>query len=71
MNWPEWISIAIAAVALLVGWLSYRASASRRRLEYVVMSNQSIINQVAPDELEVLLHGAPIADPALRVGQDS
>jgi hypothetical protein len=62
-----WTSLVVTAVGLLIAWITYLNQRGRQGLEYLVLSNQPLVNRrVAPD-LDVSFRDQPVRDPSLLI----
>ena len=62
-----WVGVLVAVAALVLGWVTYRSQRNRKRLEYLVLSNQQLVSRRVASDLEVTFQGRDVPDPSLVV----
>ncbi|MEV4248745.1 hypothetical protein AB0J63_35685 [Streptosporangium canum] len=62
-----WASAIIAAIALIVGFLTYRSQRGKSRLEYIVLTNTRVVPRVVTAKLEVIYNDMAIPDASVVV----
>lgn len=60
-----WLGVAVAVLALIVAYVSYRSGRNRVRLEYVLLARTGIIPGTVANSVELVHNGQAIAEPAL------
>lgn len=64
---PSWVGILIGVIGVALTYVSYRSQRNRKRMEFLVLSNQRLLTSRVAGDLDVAFNGETVEDPSIVV----